>query len=186
MSEELAKRESDEVEQMNLALEGEKLIVDYTELEFAHTGERFLRDHPERAKIAIKLIALNFSTRAICNKVHASHHTIRELRYRCIREVEKQKEELRSVVFPGVMMSADRAIELLPSIKNAKDAAITHGILRDTFVQLSGLPTVKIQVEGSISIFEQINGLANDLRENMKQARARVVEKEQLTNELSE
>ncbi len=176
MSDELAKRQADEAEQMNLALQGEELYVDYSDRPFQYTGERFIRDHPDRAKIAIKLIALGFKNEPIAKRVHADHRTIRELRYRCINEVEKQKEELRAVIFPGVMMSADRTMELIPNIQNAKDAAITHGILRDTFVQLSGVPTAHIKLEASISIPEQIANLLSEATEKMKQARARVID----------
>lgn len=176
MSDELAVREAEEMEQMDLALQGEKLYIDYSERLFQYTGERFIRDHPDRAKIAIKLIALGFKNEPIAKRVHSDHRTIRELRYRCINEVEKQKEELRAVVFPGVMMSADRTLELIPNIQNAKDAAITHGILRDTFVQLSGVPAAHIKLEASISIPEQIANLLAEATEKMKQAKARVID----------
>jgi hypothetical protein len=174
---ELVARETEELEQMNLALEGEKLFIDYSERPFQYTGERFLRDHPARAKIAIKLIALGFGNEPIAKKVHADHRTIRQLRYhpQVIGEVEKQKDELRAVIFPGMMLSAERAIELLPNVQNARDAAVTHGIFRDTFMQVSGIPTAKIEISGHVDIDAKIEHLIKTATEEMKAAKARLV-----------
>jgi hypothetical protein len=183
---ELAAHDSSVEEQLDLALAGEKLYIDYSERPFGaddrYTGERMLRDHPERAQLAIKLIALGFKNEPIARKVHCDHRIVRELRYRCVREIEQQRELLREIVFPGVAMSADRAIELLPRVNNAKDAAITHGILRDSYMALAGLPTAHIEVNHRFDLGAELKKLNDEAREMMKQAKARLVEPIALEN----
>lgn len=164
---------------MALALVGEDILpIDESELRYNYTGERFLRDYPERAALAIKLIALGFSNKAIEKKVHCEHRVVRELRYRCITEINDQKAELRKIVFPGVALSAEKAVELLETVKNAKDAAITHGILRDSYMLLSGQPTSIVDMNTRVDIAGQIQNLLLEAEEKMRQAKATVIESE--------
>jgi hypothetical protein len=166
-----------EDEQMALALVGEDIKpIDTTELRYNYTGERFLRDHPDRAALAIKLIALGFSNKAIEAKVHCEHRVVRELRYRCITEINEQKAELRKIIFPGVALSAEKALELLETCKNSKDAAITHGILRDSYMLLSGQPTSIVDMTARVDIAGQMRNLLAEAEEKMKMAIAHVVE----------
>ena len=99
--------ETDEImEQMDLALQGEKLYIDYTTdaagaKDDRYTGVRFLREYPERGELVAKLAALGFSNRAIGRKVHCDPRIVRELRFRCVKEISQQREILRETVFPA-------------------------------------------------------------------------------------
>jgi hypothetical protein len=172
-----------EDDQMALALVGEEIReFDRSGLAYNYTGERFLRDHPDRAALAIKLIALGFSNKAIEAKVHCEHRVVRELRYRCITEINEQKSELRKIIFPGVALSAEKALELLETTKSAKDAAITHGILRDSYMLLSGQPTAIVDMNTRVDIAGQITHLLQEAELKMKEAKASVIEDRPLSD----
>jgi hypothetical protein len=169
------------MDQMDLALKGEKLLIDYSELvaggkDDRYTAAKFLREHPERAALAQKLLALGFGNKPVARKVHCDPRVVRELRYRCVKEVNEQREMLREIIFPGVALSAERAMELLPAANNSKDAAITHGILRDSYMQLSGLPTAKIEVNHHFDVGAELRKLNEEAHEMIKKAKAHVVD----------
>lgn len=181
MNDELARIDAEAMEQMDLALQGEKLYIDYSEevaggRDDRYTAARFIKEHPERAELAIRLIALSFGNKPVGKKVHCDPRVVRELRFRCVKEVNQQREMLRETIFPGVMLSAERAMELLPAANNSKDAAITHGILRDSYMQLSGLPTAKIEVNHHFDVGAELRKLNEEAREMIKQAKARVID----------
>ena len=164
-----------EHQQMELALKDEKFIIDYGLPECNYTGERFVRDYPERTRIAIKLFALGFSNYAIGKQVHANPRTIQQVRYRSIEQIDQQKKEARAIVFPLMMMSADRAMEALPNA-SAKDAAIIHGISRDSFMHLSGQPTQRVEINHHIDLVAEVALLVKEAQEKVREIQARIIE----------
>jgi hypothetical protein len=183
MSEEMVLPPSDpELEQVQLALEGESIYIDRTELVRNYTGDRFKAYYPDRYAVAVKLIAANqFSDRTIGRFVHADYRTIQQIRLSCIKDIEIQREMLKEKFFTGMMVLADKTIELVDSAKKPAEAAIPMGIMKDSWLQVAGLPTATIEVNHHFDIGKEIDRLHKEAEEVFKEVQGRVVEPPQLT-----
>jgi hypothetical protein len=138
-----------------------------------YTGEQFLAASPLRARKAIEMIALGYGDEEIARKLGATHHTIKALRFRCVEDIAKRKQELLQIVMPGAALSAEKAIELLKNETRARDAAVVHGIFTDSIGKLTGGVTQKIEVTGSIDIHAKYDELVKKIEER---AKARVID----------
>jgi len=179
MSEEIEKFE---FEQVQLALEGESLAIDRTEPAFQYTGDRFKAYYPDRYAVAIKLIASNqFSDRTVARFVHADYRTIQQIRLSQIKDIEVQRETLKQKFYQGMMVLADRTLELVDAARKPTEAAIPMGIMKDAYLQVAGLPTASIEINHHFDIGAEMAKLHKEAEETIKAVRARVVEPAELT-----
>jgi hypothetical protein len=169
----------DEEAQMQLTLQGEQLYIDRDELPFRYTGERFKSYHPDRYKVAVKLLAAGqFSHRSIAKFVHADYRTIREIGFTCIKDIEVQREILREKFFVGMMVLGDKAIELADKAQKPAEAAIPMGIMKDAYLQVGGLPTATIDVNHKFDFAGELSRLHQEAEEKIKQVLGKVIEPE--------
>jgi len=182
MQAEIVEAESRETEQMQLELHGEKIYIDRSRPRGNYTGERFARDNPQAAKIALRWLAAGHSFQKIADWLHVERRTIQAFYYANMKDVETQKETMRNEIFPTFMMAVHRTQELLPDVKNAKDAAVTAGIFGDKMLQLSGLPTAHVQHDHHFDFHAAIEELRKAAEEKMKLVRGRVIEPEALSD----
>jgi hypothetical protein len=140
---------------------------------YEFTGERFLAENKKRAKKALELIALGYSDLEVAKRVRASNNTIKALRFRCVEDIARRKQELLQIVLPGSALAAERAIELLPKEKDARNCAVIHGIFTDSIGKLTGGVAQKIEVTGSIDIHARYDELVKKIEER---AKARVID----------
>jgi hypothetical protein len=167
MSDELSKREADEMEQMSLMVDGEKLYIPPDEGEFAYTGERFREYHPERYAVAVKLIAANqFSDRAIGRFVRANPRVIKQVRLNQVEDIEKQRALLKQKFFVQTAVLGDLVMENAPNCKDIGKLSIAMGISKDSYLAVAGLPTQHILVEKV-----DVNRKIEQLKEIMAAAR---------------
>jgi hypothetical protein len=104
-----------------------------------YTSEHFTQWYPERAKIALDMLAQGCTLQQICRKVRADKLTIKALKLRNIKEVEARKEAIRAIHFEGAMLATEKQIELIPTLKGTAPA-IVAGIFRDTLYKLKDEP----------------------------------------------
>jgi hypothetical protein len=136
---------------------------------YEYTGERFLRENPKRAAKAIEMIALGYPDIQIARKLGASHETIKVLRFRCVEDIARRKQELLQIVLPGSALAAEKAISLLKNEKQARNAAVVHGIFVDSIGKLTGGVTQKIEISGSVDIHARYDELARKITEKAAQ-----------------
>jgi hypothetical protein len=177
-SKEREEAEAKEVEQMQLALVGEEAVcIDYSELAFHYTGERFKSRYPGRYKLALKLIATGqFSDRAIGKFVHADQRTIFQVRMTSITDIEEQRALVKQKAFTGIMVLGDKTLELADAAKKPSEAAIPMGIFKDVYLQVSGQPTANIRVDHHFDFHGAIDEMKKEADAVMKQVKGRVIE----------
>jgi hypothetical protein len=161
-------------QQAQLELKGEQLAINYEEPRGRYTGERFAQ-RPE-AKIATRWLAAGHSFQRIADWLHVDRRTIQAHYYRNIKEVDQQKKIMAQEIFPVAMMSLHKVEELIEGNKDLQKQSITTGVLYDKWMQLAGVPTMRVEVNHKIDIGAELEKLNEQAREAMKQARARVVE----------
>jgi len=177
-------REKDEklaakMQQMQLALEGETLLIDYSELPTRYTGERLKARYPQRYKAAITLIALgeeNCSDHEIGKFIHADQRVITALRLSQIKDIDEQRERMKQKCFVNAMLCQDKATELVDSCTKLNEVSISGGIWADKWMQLSGTPTANIRVEHKIDFEGLFANLRKQAEETMKAVQAQVID----------
>jgi len=174
MNDQLATREPNELEQMQLDLKGEKVWIDYSEPKGKYTGERF-EQRPE-AKIAMRWLAAGRTFQNIADALNVERRTIQAFYYRNIKDVEQQKEILRQELFPKAMMLLNRVEELTPDCHDLQKVSVSGGIMLDKLAQLSGVPSAHILVEQRVDCGAELAALLRDAEEKMKIAKAHVIE----------
>lgn len=164
----------DEYQQAQLELQGEELVIDYSERRGQYTGERFAQ-RPE-AKMATRWLAAGHSFQKIADWLHVERRTIQAHYYRNIKEVERQKQIMTQEIFPVAMMSLHKVEELIADNKDLQKQSITTGVLLDKLMLLQGVPTAHVEINHHFDIGEELEKLNEKAREAMKAAKARVVE----------
>jgi len=173
---------TEELQQIELPMEVQALGIDYSEPLFRYTGQRFKAYHPDRYEEAVKWIAANkFSDRTIARFVHADYRTIQQIRLSQTKDIETQREKLKQTFYEGMMLFAERTVELLDCAKKPTESAVPMGIFKDAWLQVAGLPTANIEVNHHFDISAEIQKLHKEAEETIKQVRARVIEPPQLT-----
>jgi hypothetical protein len=183
MNDEKDEKEAKEIEQMQLALQGESFLVDYSELPCRYTGDKLKAQYPDRYKVAVKFIAMGqYSDYAIGNFINADLRTIREIRLNQIKDIEEQRELMKQKAFVGYMLLTDKAIELADAAKKPAEAAIPAGIYGDKWLQMSGQPTANIQVDHHFDFNAALNELRKEAEETLKRVKkAQIIDPAALT-----
>jgi hypothetical protein len=109
------------------------------------TGERLLDRRPEVYRAVVRMAAEGQSISATARALSVSRNTVAAVREREGISIEQEKKELLRDVRRAARMSVERAIELVPSINSAKDAAIVAAVMVDKMQLLSGEATSRIE-----------------------------------------
>ena len=109
------------------------------------TGERLVSRRPETYRAIVRMLAEGLSGSSIARACQVSRNTVAAVREREGYSIEQSKKELLATIRRGSQIAAERVVELLPHIQNAKDAAITLAVLVDKAQLLSGEATSRVE-----------------------------------------
>ena len=109
------------------------------------TGERLLARRPEVYRAVVRMAAEGQSISATARALSVSRNTVAAVREREGISIEQEKKELLRDVRRAARLSVERAIELVPSINSAKDAAIVAAVMVDKMQLLSGEATSRVE-----------------------------------------
>jgi hypothetical protein len=109
------------------------------------TGERLLARRPDAYRAIIRMSAEGLSISAQARALGVSRNTVCAVRDREGFSIEQDKKDLLRDVRRAARLSVERAIELVPSINSAKDAAIVAAVMVDKMQLLSGEATARVE-----------------------------------------
>jgi len=109
------------------------------------TGERLLARRPDAYQAIIRMSAEGLSISAQARALGVSRNTVCAVRDREGFSIEQDKKDLLRDVRRAARLSVERAIELVPCIQNAKDAAIVAAVMVDKMQLLSGEATSRVE-----------------------------------------
>ena len=109
------------------------------------TGERLLARRPDAYQAIIRMSAEGLSISAQARALGVSRNTVCAVRDREGFSIEQDKKDLLRDVRRAARLSVERAIELVPGIQNAKDAAIVAAVMVDKMQLLSGEATSRVE-----------------------------------------
>jgi hypothetical protein len=89
--------------------------------------------------------AEGLSMSAMARALGVSRNTVAAVQDREQISIEQQKKELLRNVRTAARLSVERVVELVPSITNAKDAAIVAAVMVDKLQLLSGEATARVE-----------------------------------------
>jgi hypothetical protein len=167
-------------QQMLLFLGDDNPKIDYSKPEFSYTAERLWRDRPDVAKAGIKLLAEPREVmpyRRIMSKLHISYHLLRALERQSADKIAETKKSLAELAASVTEQAFEKTAELLPGVKNAKDAAIIAGISGDKMLQFAGEAIGKIEVHHKIDLTAKIDNAYKKIIEEFNRVKqAQVIE----------
>jgi hypothetical protein len=109
------------------------------------SGERLLARRPEVYRAICRMSAEGLSMSAMARALGVSRNTVAAVQDREQFPIEQQKKELLKNVRTAARLSVERVVELVPSINNAKDAAIVAAVMVDKLQLLSGEATARVE-----------------------------------------
>lgn len=109
------------------------------------TGERLLTRRPDAYRAVVRMAAEGLSISATARALGVSRNTVAAVREKEGISIEQEKKELLRDVRRAARLSVERAIELIPTINSAKDAAIVAAVMVDKGQLLSGEATSRIE-----------------------------------------
>jgi len=163
-----------EYQQMELILEGKKFFIDHSAPKFNHTALRFIRDRKDIVEPVIKLLAAKISHQTIGDQFRISHHTLHALELEMMEDILEERKTIAKRCLNLGGMAQERAAELLPTCPSLKDVSIAGGIWLTKAQELSGQPTVRIEIDHKIDIHAKIDSAYNKIIEefnSLKQAK---------------
>jgi hypothetical protein len=109
------------------------------------SGERLLTRRPETYRAVVRMLAEGLSMSSIARALSVSRNTVAAVREREGFSIEQDKKELLRDFRRAARLSVERAIELVPHIQSAKDAAIVAAVMTDKLQLLSGEATSRVE-----------------------------------------
>ena len=109
------------------------------------SGERLLTRRPEVYRAICRMSAEGLSMSAMARALGVSRNTVAAVQDREQISIEHHKKELLRNVRTAARLSVERVVELVPSINNAKDAAIVAAVMVDKLQLLSGEATARVE-----------------------------------------
>jgi hypothetical protein len=109
------------------------------------SGERLLTRRPEVYRAICRMSAEGLSMSAMARALGVSRNTVAAVQEREGISIEQHKKELLRNVRTAARLSVERVVELVPSINNAKDAAIVAAVMVDKLQLLSGEATARVE-----------------------------------------
>jgi transcriptional regulator with XRE-family HTH domain len=123
----------------------EEIGADKLEAVGEFSGERLLSRRPETYRAVIRMLAEGLSMSSIARALGVSRNTVSAVREREGYSIEQDKKELLRDFRRAARLSVERAIELVPHIQTAKDAAIVAAVMTDKLQLLSGEATSRVE-----------------------------------------
>ena len=109
------------------------------------SGERLLARRPEVYRAICRMSAEGLSMSSMARALGVSRNTVAAVQDREQFPIEQHKKELLKNVRTAARLSVERVVELVPSINNAKDAAIVAAVMVDKLQLLSGEATSRVE-----------------------------------------
>jgi hypothetical protein len=109
------------------------------------SGERLLARRPEVYRAICRMSAEGLSMSAMARALGVSRNTVAAVQEREGICIEHHKKELLRNVRTAARLSVERVVELVPTINNAKDAAIVAAVMVDKLQLLSGEATARVE-----------------------------------------
>lgn len=109
------------------------------------SGDRLFDQRPEVYRAVVSMLAEGIGTTTIAKACQVSPNTIYAVRNREGITIESERKELLKNLRQAAKLSVEKTLDLLPSIKSAKDAAITAAVMIDKLQLLSGEATSRIE-----------------------------------------
>jgi hypothetical protein len=109
------------------------------------SGERLLVRRPEVYRAICRMSAEGLSMSAMARALGVSRNTVAAVQEREGISIEQHKKELLRNVRTAARLSVERVVELVPTITNAKDAAIVAAVMVDKLQLLSGEATARVE-----------------------------------------
>ena len=109
------------------------------------SGERLLARRPEVYRAICCMSAEGLSMSAMARALGVSRNTVAAVQEREGISIEQHKKELLRNVRTAARLSVERVVELVPTINNAKDAAIVAAVMVDKLQLLSGEATSRVE-----------------------------------------
>jgi hypothetical protein len=109
------------------------------------SGDRLFAQRPEIYRAVVSMLAEGIVTTTIAKACQVSPNTIYAVRDREGVTIESERKELLKNLRQAAKLSVEKTLDLLPSLKSAKDAAITAAVMIDKLQLLSGEATSRIE-----------------------------------------
>lgn len=127
------------------------------EITVEFSGELLLARRPEVYRAICRMSAEGLSMSAMARALGVSRNTVAAVQEREGITIEQHKKELLRNVRTAARLSVERVVELVPTINNAKDAAIVAAVMVDKLQLLSGEATSRVErVEVSQDKFSEM------------------------------
>lgn len=110
-----------------------------------YSGDRLFSHRPEVYRAVVSMLAEGIGTTTIAKACQVSPNTIYAVRNREGITIESERKELLRNLRQAAKLSVEKTLDLLPSLKSAKDAAITAAVMIDKLQLLSGEATSRIE-----------------------------------------
>lgn len=110
-----------------------------------YSGDRLFSQRPEVYRAVVSMLAEGIGTTTIAKACQVSPNTIYAVRAREGVTIESERKELLKNLRQAAKLSVEKTLDLLPSLKSAKDAAITAAVMIDKLQLLSGEATSRIE-----------------------------------------
>lgn len=110
-----------------------------------YSGDRLFSQRPEIYRAVVSMLAEGIGTTTIAKACQVSPNTIYAVRDREGVTIESERKELLKNLRQAAKLSVEKTLDLLPSLKSAKDAAITAAVMIDKLQLLSGEATSRIE-----------------------------------------
>lgn len=110
-----------------------------------YSGDRLFSQRPEVYRAVVSMLAEGIGTTTIAKACQVSPNTIYAVRNREGITIESERKELLRNLRQAAKLSVEKTLDLLPSLKSARDAAITAAVMIDKLQLLSGEATSRIE-----------------------------------------
>ena len=91
------------------------------------TGYQLKARYPERYKVIVRMISLGIGDKEIGKQTRSDPDTIKQIRLRQVRDIEAQREEMRSRSYVNAVLCTEKATEMVDGARNLTEASVAGG-----------------------------------------------------------